>query len=556
MSLSLQSTIMHEEVPFDQAKEVVCMATIKALSEEQIATLKSKPEGETRAPVDIIAVLDRSGSMDSEGKLELVKVAMQFVCDQMRENDRLAIVTYDDKVDTVSDLVFMNSKNKSHLVQAIGQLVTGGSTNLSGGLFEGLSIAARADRSASNRAEGTPKNRVCSVFLFTDGMANVGLRSLAEIRPVMESMMIKSEGATVMTFGFGSDHDAILLKGLAESGRGLYYFVTKAEDIPIAFADCMGGLLSVVAQNIVITVEALGQQTELLQALTKYKTDIVEVNRKMRITLQDVYAGETKNILLRVNLPKRPESVENDLVLKVSASYVDVVSPGARDISLILTVNRRRELDAVNIVIDEQRNRFVAAEALETANQFGAQGRLKEARDHLANAKKHVQFSAANATPVSLELQRQLDTVSSRLDTSDNYNRFASKAMCQMATEHMYERSAVANMTESDESYVPTSAQYVTKSKMMYRGSAQAMQTPTSSNMSRPTPVSRPMQQQVQMQQQAPQMQQANVAPQQKSSGFFSWFSSKSSSSSATPEVITSVADEHIQPGDEQNNES
>ena len=54
--------------------------------------------------------------------------------------------------------------------------------------------------------------------------------------------------ACVFTFGYGSEHDADLLLGIAEAGNGLFYYIDSEESIPESFCDCLGGLLSVAAQ--------------------------------------------------------------------------------------------------------------------------------------------------------------------------------------------------------------------------------------------------------------------------------------------------------------------
>ena len=52
----------------------------------------------------------------------------------------------------------------------------------------------------------------------------------------------------MFTFGYGSEHDAVLLLGIAEAGNGLFYYIDSEESIPESFCDCLGGLLSVAAQ--------------------------------------------------------------------------------------------------------------------------------------------------------------------------------------------------------------------------------------------------------------------------------------------------------------------
>ncbi len=61
---------------------------------------------------------------------------------------------------------------------------------------------------------------------------------------------------TLNTFGYGSDHDADLMDDLAKLKDGTFYFIEKVDDVGDCFADCVGGLISVVAKDGVISVMA------------------------------------------------------------------------------------------------------------------------------------------------------------------------------------------------------------------------------------------------------------------------------------------------------------
>lgn len=123
-------------------------------------------------------------------------------------------------------------------------------------------------------------NMVCSILLFTDGGANRGIVqayariSLLKLKDLTYNLgsfcseqivkaldaelgllRAKSLVPSVFTFGFGSAPDANMLSKIAEMGNGLYYAIEAAEAIPAAFADCLGGLLSVCAENMRVKIE-------------------------------------------------------------------------------------------------------------------------------------------------------------------------------------------------------------------------------------------------------------------------------------------------------------
>lgn len=117
-------------------------------------------EPSSRAPVDIVAVIDKSGSMHGE-KLDLVKETLEFVIDQCKHNkiscihlslpcihfiftvkecDRLSVVTYDTKVQVDFPLTSMDSANKERTKLMVKAIRDGSSTNLCGGLLKGNSF--------------------------------------------------------------------------------------------------------------------------------------------------------------------------------------------------------------------------------------------------------------------------------------------------------------------------------------------------------------------------------------------------------------------------------
>ena len=191
-------------------------------------------DGATRAPIDLVAVIDRSGSMDGE-KLLLVKRVLRFVVSHLAVVDRLGIVIYDDAVQELAGLTSVTEENCVELDSKIDQIVSGGCTNLSGGLLKGISLMK--ERSGEHAD-------VASVLLFTDGMANAGLTKTAQIINAMKSACGDVKQFTVNTFGFGSDQNAEMLREISQAGNGLYYFIERAEQIPDVFTNCLGGLLS------------------------------------------------------------------------------------------------------------------------------------------------------------------------------------------------------------------------------------------------------------------------------------------------------------------------
>ncbi|MEK7748995.1 MAG: VWA domain-containing protein, partial [Bacteroidota bacterium] len=103
-----------------------------------------------RRPMNLSVVLDRSGSMGDESKMEQAKKALYSLIDQLHSEDILSLVIYDDVIEVLKSAGRVG--NKSELKRLIQRVHPRGSTNLGGGRVEGFRQAERfANREYSNR---------------------------------------------------------------------------------------------------------------------------------------------------------------------------------------------------------------------------------------------------------------------------------------------------------------------------------------------------------------------------------------------------------------------
>jgi Mg-chelatase subunit ChlD len=295
------------------------------------ATLKacSLSEKEERKPIDLTVVLDRSGSMGGE-KLDLCLATIEFLTEQLGAKDRLGLVTFDTNVRTDWSLIKMDKPGKAYVNDAVKNIRAGSTTNLSGGLMAGV----------EELKKGAPgdSNEVKSLMLLTDGLANHGITDSAAIVKMLQSALDSPgmEQASVFTFGYGADHNQDMLRAISDAGRGVYYFVDEIDDVPTAFADCLGGLLSVVGQNIKLRIGVpapAANSAEAQPTITKIHTKrpVTEVvkGQLYEVSVGDMFAEEERDVLVEMSLPSLetpiPAGSTAEVVLQCNARYVDVI---------------------------------------------------------------------------------------------------------------------------------------------------------------------------------------------------------------------------------------
>jgi Ca-activated chloride channel family protein len=265
-----------------------------------------------RAPMNIALVLDRSGSMDGS-PLHYSKKACQFVVDQMGSQDLLSLVAFDDEITTVFQP--QNVTHKDMMKLHIEKIQSGGSTNLSGGLLQGIQHVMQ------HRKEGM----VNRVILLSDGHANSGITDRTKLSAIAKEYGEMGIGLTMMGVGNGFDEE--LLENLADNGNGNFYYIEKADDIPDIFAKELEGLCAVVAQNVQLALTP--QEGVTLTGIFGYKPS--EVDGKISLHVGDLFHQELKSILLEFNFDNQINFERT--VVNLDWSFVDVTD-GAQLCSL------------------------------------------------------------------------------------------------------------------------------------------------------------------------------------------------------------------------------
>ena len=204
-------------------------------------------EQASRQPVHFIALVDTSGSMDGENRLINVVASLTFMLEHLTATDYLTVITFSTSATVAVTTTQLLPGAKTAIAQTLQGLVASGNTNLS------AAILLARDCLASALLAGIPATKT-GILILTDGHANTGLIGEAELAALLAP--VAATGTTVSTIGYGTEHNSALLTQMATAGSGSYNVVNNVEDTASCIGDIIGGLLSCVAQNVVVEYPA------------------------------------------------------------------------------------------------------------------------------------------------------------------------------------------------------------------------------------------------------------------------------------------------------------
>lgn len=389
-------------------------------------------------PIEVVAVVDRSGSMDG-AKMQSMQQTLKFLVSAgLSSKDRLAIVTFDHRVDTVLELTKMDAQGRNEALASIEGLRTGGATNLSGGLLKGIDVLAQGSDIATNCTR--------AVLLFTDGIANHGILERDALVSAAQNVM-SDRPIPLFTFGFGAQHEENTLRSLAESTSGLYYFIAGTEDIPRAFADCLGGLVSVVAQNAELVLEASSGAAHIALVHGKYAVKMEEEGQRVIVKLGDVYSEDEKDILVQLELPVLPQPMDTEAMqptLTASCRFFSVSASAMQEVRTTIVIQRPRTVAVqapINYELDQQRQRVHVAEAMDRAAQLADAGDLSAGREAIRSAVADARASPSASSELVQGLIEDLERVAEGYASRELYTTSGSKVSKMSAMSHQLQRS-------------------------------------------------------------------------------------------------------------------
>ena len=177
--------------------------------------LSTNPSVPDRGPIDLIFVLDTSGSMELERRFEVAIEAIALIAAKLDHGDRVGLVTYANNVRT--HLEPQNYKNYSQVASILSELWPGGSTYAESGIKRAYDIA--------------DPERETKIVLLSDGLANVGATGPEAILEIIDEASLSRHSLTAIGVGSELNYNDHLLETLANRGNGTYHYVNNIRQL-------------------------------------------------------------------------------------------------------------------------------------------------------------------------------------------------------------------------------------------------------------------------------------------------------------------------------------
>jgi Ca-activated chloride channel family protein len=252
-----------------------------------------------RPPLNLVFLIDTSGSMQDANKLPLLKQSLRLLLPQLRPEDEVAIVAYAGSAGEV--LAPTRAENSAEIMAALDRLEAGGSTAGAEGMELAYQVAKRM----------TAEGEVSRVLLATDGDFNVGVSDPDGLEKYVEKK--RQDGTYLSILGFGRGNlDDTTMQTLAQSGNGMAAYIDTLQEARKVLVDQLSGALFPIADDVKIQVEWNPSQVAEYR-LIGYETRALarEDFNNDKVDAGEIGAGHSVTAIYEVTAPNSP-ALAND----------------------------------------------------------------------------------------------------------------------------------------------------------------------------------------------------------------------------------------------------
>lgn len=345
----------------------------------RIAIQGALPEADARPALNLVFLIDTSGSMNQPNKLPLLKQSLRLMMGQLRPEDQVAIVAYAGSAGQVLEPT--SASKRDTILAALYDLAAGGGTNGQAGLQQAYTLANAMQEDGE----------VSRVLLATDGDFNVGLNDPNALKDYIADKRDSGTFLSVLGFGRGNLDDATM-QALAQNGNGQASYIDSLPEAQKVLVDQLTGALFPIASDVKVQVE-FNPATVSEYRLIGYETRVLkrEDFNNDKVDAGDIGLGHQVTALYEITPVGAQGQVD-------ALRYGDTVQGGAESEIGFLKLRYKTPGEGFSQLIEKPIPTDLKADAeLEFAATIAGFGELLRGSERLGNWSYSDVISAASA---------------------------------------------------------------------------------------------------------------------------------------------------------------
>ena len=280
-----------------------------------VISLSSEDKNEKVRGVDLICIIDVSGSMYDNNKMTLVKESLKILVKMMNENDNIALVQFSSSAKIIQPFINMTIENKKYIIDKIENLEASEGTNILEGLNKGLELLTK------DYSDG---DRVASMILLSDGY-DLYESSRSTVKEFKKTIIKSGKDNYIFTlhsFGYSQDHDPILMNQISKIRDGGYFFIKELFIVQDILLKIYGTLSTTFKVNVQLKIESkINYPIVRIYGNDEMYNSKFNGNNTFSTTIIHFKYGKKYHFIALINIP--PDTKNNTEILTVYVSTND-----------------------------------------------------------------------------------------------------------------------------------------------------------------------------------------------------------------------------------------
>lgn len=309
--MKIEAALNFDQIRHDQDRNAHLVISLEAPAKE----------GEERAPICVVPVVDVSGSMRGP-KLDYAKRSAIKLVEHLRPGDYTGLIAFESRTHVIIPPQKITPEVKEKMKAEIGKLEVIGGTNFAGGMLKAVELVNGLD---------LPEGVIHRIIMLTDGQANEGVATKKD--ELIKLFTANAGRVTASAFGYGTGGgiDQELLGDFATACKGNYAFIRDPDGALTAFGKELGGLISTYGTDLVLEISSLAGH-EISSVVSDVDAEEEDVGGDVTIKIPEILAEERRDIVLAVKLKAQKQALPRPMnVFDVKLTYDVIDAAGKKD---------------------------------------------------------------------------------------------------------------------------------------------------------------------------------------------------------------------------------